>query len=172
MTTLVKLSLTKAKLSTSHLRINVSHLKLCWLIFVNLALHSELEKSKNFEEVRNVHKQLDKLKRQSHEELISIRRERDDLGVKTNKLEKELFRLKKNLRAATKEVSQSRELRSSSCGKSYEEVKQDLQNARNTERRLKEDLDAKDSQFEEERRHMRDVVKREKVKLHKYQEDQ
>ena len=118
-----------------------------------------------------MHKQLDKLKRQSYEELISIRKERDDLVVKVKKIENELFRLKKKLRAANSEVSKSREMKSSSCNKTYDELRQDLHNARNSERRLKDELQAKESQFDDERAHMRDIVKREKSKLNKYQED-
>lgn len=113
---------------------------------------------------------MDILRRQSFEEIISLKKERDDLGVKVQQLEKELYRTKRKLRAAQGSVSKSKEIKNGAT-KTYEELKHDLSIARTTERRLKDEITHREVQFDEERKHMRDIVKREKLKLNKYQEE-
>lgn len=56
----------------------------------NEKVKKELCKDKNYEEVKKLHTQLDGLRKQSFEELISLKKERDDMASKVQQLEHQL----------------------------------------------------------------------------------
>jgi len=146
-----------------------------------IGIKKELWKDKNIEEVKHLHKQLDMLRKQSFEELISVRKERDDMSVKVQQIEKELFRTKKKLKAAQSEVSRSRETRNESK-RAHEEHRILVNTAKDEEKfisdtiknemltninQLREQLINKENEFEVERTHMRELIKQEKLKVAK-----
>lgn len=56
----------------------------------NDKVKKELCKNKDFDEVKSLHQELQSLRRQSFEELISLKKERDDMVSKVQYLEREL----------------------------------------------------------------------------------
>lgn len=56
----------------------------------NDKVKKELCKNKDFDEVKALHQELQSLRRQSFEELISLKKERDDMVSKVQYLEREL----------------------------------------------------------------------------------
>lgn len=149
----------------------------------NERVKKELCKNKNFEEVKALHQKLEKLRKQSFDELISIKKERDDMFTKVQFLEKELSKAKRKMRATQNEVSKNRELKQDKA-KFDNEFQMEVQLYKNQvsqckallnaaeagERRLKEQLLHKEAEFEEERNELRDKISREKKQTIKYQE--
>ena len=91
--------------------------------------------------------------------------------IKVKQLEKDFFTAKKKIRASNGSMSSRNRDISRPSNKTYEDLLNDLNSARVVEKRLKEEMLVKDQQFDEERTHMRDIVKREKAKLGRYQEE-
>ena len=89
----------------------------------NERIRKELSKNKNFEEVKALHQKLESLRKASFQELISIKKERDDMYTKVQFLEKELSKAKKKIRATQSEVSKNRDVKPS---KGEEELKEEV----------------------------------------------
>jgi hypothetical protein len=126
---------------------------------------------------------MDSLRNQSFEELISIKKERDDLVNRVRHLEKEQFNLKNKMRATQSEVSINRELKGDRAlleeelAVEIKKLKSQIQQLRVQvnateagERRLKLQLISQESEFDEERREMRMKITKEKKTILKIQE--
>jgi hypothetical protein len=161
----------------------------------NERIKKELWRDKNYEEVKKLHTQLDGLKKQSFEELISFKKERDDMANKVKHLEHQLQKgsYKQTGRRQLSSGRGRNKTQSQLCQTSWdrnscdkaEELRDEIDNLNAVinqyktqikateagERRLKEQLLNKDSSFEEERKEMRALLAAEKRQVIKAQED-
>ena len=161
----------------------------------NQQIRKELAKNKDYDNVKNLHQQLSDLRKQSFEELISLKRERDDLILKVQHMNaakaKEVKNLNMPYSSSGKSRSKSRSEMSMSRERAIEranqedsyrdeikslkgtvqKLKRQLEAAVAGERRLKEQLVNKDSDFEQERREMRALLASEKKHVIRIQEN-
>lgn len=122
-------------------KIKNSQEKLEMVVDENERIKKELCKNKNYEEVKKLHKKMDSLRNQSFDELISIKKERDDLITRVLNLEKEISKGKKKMRATQSEVSKNRELKTEKV-KIEDELKIEIQKLKSQLKHYKSEINA------------------------------